>query len=182
MNRDCPICQVPLLLETYEGFGVLRCPECQGHLVELARYETIRRLPRTPLAELEAEARDDFHGDYPDLIRCPRCHAVMTKQPLQIPGFDLNLDLCRGCTLAWFDGGELALAQLGYQATPAHRDREELRRRAVALQADPQRQAAFEKAVAQMPLEHDTLSQALKESVLNAVSQILFRVTLRWPL
>ena len=78
MNRDCPICQVPLLLETYEGFGVLRCPECQGYLVELARYETIRRLPRTPLAELEAEARDDFHGDYPDLIRCPRCHAVMT--------------------------------------------------------------------------------------------------------
>ena len=47
---------------------------------------------------------------------------------------------------------------------------------------DPERQAAFEKAVAQMPLEHDTLSQALKESVLNAISQILFRVTLRWPL
>jgi len=182
ITRPCPICDVALEPEDYEGFRVLRCPECQGHLVELTRYEAIRRLPSKGLAELETEARDGFQGDSAHVLRCPRCRGVMAKQPLHIPGFDLHLDLCKGCSLAWFDGGELAMAQLGYQTTAGFRDRQELKRRHEALAVDPDRKAAFEEAVAQLPLERDTLSQSFKESVFDALGHILFRTTLRWPL
>jgi Zn-finger nucleic acid-binding protein len=182
ITRSCPICTVALEPEDYEGFRVLRCPDCAGHLVDLTRYEAIQRLPRKTLAELEAEARDGFQSDSAHVLRCPRCHAAMQKRPLNVPGFDLHMDLCKGCSLAWFNGGELAMAQLGYQATPGFRDRQELKRRHEALAVDPSRKAAFEEAVAKLPLEHDTLSQSFKESVADALGHILFRTTLRWPL
>ena len=180
--RLCPICTVALEPEDYEGFRVLRCPDCAGHLVDLTHYEAIRRLPRKTLAELETEARDGFQGDSAHVLRCPRCHAAMQKRPLNVPGFDLHLDLCKGCSLAWFDGGELAMAQLGYQASPGFRDRQAHRERAEALEADPGRKAAFDEALAKMPLERDAFSQGMKESVIDALGHIHFRTTLRWPL
>ena len=179
--RNCPICNVPLEKEDYEGFPVLRCPDCAGHLVELQRYETIKRLPRKSLAELETEARDGFQGDNSEPIRCPRCHMAMQKRPLHVPGFDLHMDLCRPCALAWFDGGELAMAQLGHQSTPAFRDRAEMRRRAETLHADPERKAALEDAIAHLPLEKDAFTQGLKESVADALRHVLFRGAFRFP-
>ncbi len=44
-TRHCHVCHVPLEPEDYEGFRVLRCPDWAGHLVDLARYEAIKRLP-----------------------------------------------------------------------------------------------------------------------------------------
>jgi Zn-finger nucleic acid-binding protein len=181
ITRNCPICNIPLEPEDYEGFRVLRCPECQGHLVELTRYEAIRRLPRKSLEELETEARDEFQGDSAHVLRCPRCRGVMAKQPLHVPGFDLHLDLCKGCSLAWFDGGELAMAQLGHQSTPGFRDAQEHQRRAADLHHNDERRAAFEEALGKMPLEKDVLTQSLKESVADALGHILFRVPFRFP-
>lgn len=152
-KRQCPLCDVPLEPEDYEGFRVMRCPQCQGHLVDLSRYEAIQSLPEKTLVELEAEAQNGFAGDNPAPIRCPRCHGAMQKQPLPVSGFALQLDLCRGCALVWLDGGELAMAQLGHQATPGFRDTQELKRRAAELEADPERKAAFEEALAKLPLE-----------------------------
>ncbi len=181
ITRNCPICQIALVPEEYEGFPLQRCPQCQGHLVELTRYQAIRSLPRKTLPELEAEAREAFSADTPGPLRCPRCHGWMRKQPLNVPGFDLHMDLCKGCALAWFDGGELALAQLGHQATPGFRDNQEFQLRAAALDTSPERKAAFEKAVAQLPLEKDPFSQGLKESVADALRYILFRSAFRFP-
>ena len=179
--RTCPICNVPLEQEDYEGFPVLRCPDCSGHLVNLSRFEAIKRLPRKTLADLETEARDGFQDDNPETIRCPRCHIAMQKRPLPVPGFDLHMDLCPPCALAWFDGGELAMAQLGHQSTSAFRDREEMRRRSESLHADPERKAAFDEALSKMPLEQDALTQGLKESVADALRHILFRSAFRFP-
>ena len=173
ISRNCPICDVPLEPEAYEGVPVLRCPDCQGHLLELTRYESIQRIPEKSLAELEAEAQAGFAGDNPSPIRCPRCHGAMQKRPLPVPGFDLHLDLCRGCALVWLDGGELAMAQLAYQATPAFRDRQELKRRSGARDADPERKAAFDEAVAKLPLKPPPCQEGLHEAVRDALFQLI---------
>ena len=179
--RDCPICQVPLAPETYEGFPIWRCPECHGTLLDLSRYEAIQSVPEKTLAELETEARDGFLGDHPAPIRCPRCHLAMGKQPLRVPGFDnLHLDFCRGCSLVWLDGGELALAQLAYQASPAFREKEEMKRRAAARDADPERKAAFDEAVAKLPLDPHPFFEESPHLVVDALLDILHHGKWYW--
>ena len=167
--RPCPICSVPLEPVAYEGFQILRCPQCRGHLLDLSRYEAIRRIPHKTLAELEAEAQEGFAGDNPAPIRCPRCHVTMFKKPIAVPGFSLNTDVCRDCALVWLDGGELALAQLAYQATPAFRDVQEMKRRAEALDADPERKAAYDEAVAKLPEAPDPFTVGLREAIFDAL-------------
>ena len=167
--RSCPICSVPLAPVAYEGFQILRCPQCQGHLLDLSRYEAIRRIPHKTLAELEAEAQEGFAGDNPAPIRCPRCHVTMFKKPIAVPGFSLNTDVCRDCALVWLDGGELALAQLAYQASPAFRDVQEMKRRAEALDADPERKAAYDEAVAKLPEAPDPFTVGLREAIFDAL-------------
>ena len=171
--RNCPLCAIPLEPETCEGFPILRCPGCQGHLLQLSRYESIKCLPDKTLAELEAEAKEGFQGDNSKPVRCPRCHLAMDKRPLPVPGFDLHVDLCRGCSLVWLDGGELALAQLAHQATPGFRDTQELKCRAAALEADPERKTAFEEALARLPQAADPFTEGLHEAVRDAFFQII---------
>ena len=151
--RNCPVCNVPLKPETYEGLLIQHCPQCQGHLIERARLEALQRIPQKTPAELETEAQAGFTGDTASPLRCPRCRVTMFKRPLSVPGFQLHLDLCLDCQLVWLDGGELALAQLAYQATPKFRDTQEMQRRAEALDADPERKAAYDEAVAKLPLK-----------------------------
>lgn len=172
--NSCPLCAVPLDPETYEGFRIFRCSQCQGHLAELSRYESIQRIPGKSIAELEAEAQAGFEGDNPEPIRCPRCHLTMFKKQIKIPGFSLQTDLCYDCSLVWLDGGELAMAQLAYQASPAFRDTQEMKRRAEALDADPARKAAFDEAVAKLPVKPDPFREGLNESFRDALFRLLF--------
>ena len=174
ISRNCPLCDVPLEPEAYEGVPVLRCPDCQGHLLELTRYESIQRIPEKSLAALEAEAQAGFAGDNPSPIRCPRCHGAMQKRPLPVPGFDLHLDLCRGCALVWLDGGELAMAQLAYQATPAFQDAQKHKQCAAELAADPERKAAFDEAVAKLPLKPPPCQESLHEAIRDALFRLIF--------
>ena len=174
--RNCPICNVPLQPEAYEGLLIRRCPQCQGHLLEQTRFETIQRIPQKTLAELEAEARAGFAGDTPAPVRCPRCHVTMLKRPLSVPGFDLHLDLCLDCKLVWLDGGELAMAQLAHQGSPKFRDTREQMRRAAALDADPARKAAFDAAVAKLPETRNPVVAGVGAAFCDAILQIVFGV------
>jgi Zn-finger nucleic acid-binding protein len=171
--RNCPICNVPLRPEAYEGLRIQRCPQCQGHLLEQARFDAIRRIPQKSLPKLEAEARADFTGDTAAPLRCPRCRVTLIKRPLAVPGFDLHMDVCFDCSLVWLDGGELAMAQLVYQASPKFRDTQEMKRRAEALDADPERKAAFDEAVARLPVRPDPFQEGLSEAFRDAVCRIL---------
>ena len=172
--RTCPLCAVPLVPEAYEGFPVLRCPNCAGHLLELTRYDSIRRVPEKSLAELEVEAQAGFRGDNPEPVRCPRCHGAMEKRPLAAPGFHLRLDLCRACALVWLDGGELAMAQLAHQATPAFQDAQKHKQRAAELAADPARKAAFDEALAKLPEARDPFREGVDEALRDALLRLLF--------
>jgi Zn-finger nucleic acid-binding protein len=173
--KNCPLCAVPLEPEAYEGLHILRCPQCQGHLLDLSRFDAIQRIPQTPLAQLEAEAREGGAGDNPGPIRCPRCHVTMFKKPLPVPGFSLRMDVCHDCHLVWLDGGELALAQLAHQASPAFRDIQEMKKRAEALDADPARKAAYDEAVAKLPERPNPVREGLNEAFRDALFRSFIR-------
>ena len=174
-SRNCPVCNVPLEPEAYEGLLIQHCPQCQGHLLERARLEAIQRIPQKTLAELETEAQAGFTGDTAAPLRCPRCHVTMLKRPLALPGFNLQFDLCLDCKLVWLDGGELAMAQLAYQASPKFRDTQEMKRRAEALDADPERKASFEEAVAKLPEKPPPFREGLNEAFRDALFRLFIR-------
>jgi Zn-finger nucleic acid-binding protein len=170
--KTCPLCSVYLKPETYEGFRVFRCSQCNGHLLDITRFESIKRIPEKTLPELETEAREEFVADTAGAIRCPRCHITMFKKPIPAPGFNLHCDLCSQCHLVWLDGGELAMAQLAHQATPAFRHIQDMKRRAAELEADPERKAAFTEAVSKLPKHQDMFTEALNESIGEALYAI----------
>jgi Zn-finger nucleic acid-binding protein len=171
--RNCPICGSPLTRVDYEGFAVLRCDKCRGHLVDLSRVEAIKRTTGKSQEELKTEATTEFHGSNKGLVKCPRCHVPMRKQPVTLPGLAMETDFCRACSLVWFDGGELALAQLGYEATPGFADVQEMKRRMTELEASPARKAAFEKNLAALPEPRSPLAEAMEESAADVLESIL---------
>lgn len=165
----CPHCAVFLEVETYENFQILRCPQCNGHLIDCSRYESIKRIPKKTLTELENEARKEFKGDTSEPIRCPRCHIKMLKMPLPAPGFDLHFDLCSPCHLIWLDGGELAMAQLAHQASPAFRQSQKRKQRAAELEADPKRRAALDNAISKLPQTVSPFTGGFREAIFDAL-------------
>jgi Zn-finger nucleic acid-binding protein len=171
--RTCPICSTALTPVEYEGVAVQRCDQCRGHLVDLSRVDSIKRITGKSPKELKTEATAEFHGDNPGKIKCPRCHMPMGKQPVKLPGLAMETDFCRACSLVWFDGGELALAQLGYEATPGFADAQEMKRRMAELEASPARKAAFEKDLAKLPEPPGLFEEALRDHAAQALGSIL---------
>lgn len=160
--NNCPVCSTPLTQVAYEGFIVQRCEQCKGHLLTSSRLDAIKRITRKSQEELKAEAAE-FHGEHTGRIKCPGCYAPMDKQAIRVPVLTLQMDVCRRCSLVWFDGGELAIAQLGYEATPGFADAQEMKRRMAELEASPARKAAFEKNLAKLPEPTGVVEQALED-------------------
>lgn len=162
--KHCPVCNIPLDPVVYTGVGVLRCGQCQGHLVDTSRLAAIKRIAGKSQAELKAEVTGAYHGDHTGPVKCPTCRMPMRKQPVPLPGLTLQLDVCKTCSLIWLDGGELALVQLDHRATPAFRDAQQMKQRIAALEADPARKAAFEQNMAKLPEEPDPLQDVLEDA------------------
>lgn len=171
--KKCPFCDIPLLAVEYEGFPILRCEQCRGHLVRSSRLDAIKRVARKSKDELKAEATAEFHSDNSGPIKCPRCHMTMHKRSIALPLLALQMDVCIPCTLVWLDGGELALAQLGYETSARFLDAQELKRRMASLDASPDRKAAFEKNVAQLPAPTYPVESALEEVAAEVVGALL---------
>jgi hypothetical protein len=73
------------------------------------------------------------------------------------------MDICKSCSLAWFDGGELALMQLAYQSQGKFKNSKDLQRRLAELEADPERKALFEAKLAKMPRHEGPFEEAFDE-------------------
>ena len=144
----CPVCAQRLARVAYEEFRVSHCPHCRGYLLTVERLAAIKRKGMRSLDDLKREAMEEMGDDTLDRIRCPECRHKMDKKLLPPPA-EFHIDRCQDCSLIWFDGGELALYQLHYQASPQGREAEELRRRHAEM--SPQRRLEFEERLANMP-------------------------------
>ena len=117
--------------------------------------------------DLKKEAESQFSGSTTDRLKCPRCRRPMLKQSSNLPVIELHTDVCHSCELVWLDGGELALLQLGYQATSKFLDTQEFKRRMEELEASPERKAQFEKNLAALPKEKLAVEQILPTFVVE---------------
>jgi Zn-finger nucleic acid-binding protein len=171
--RKCPVCDIVMARVEYEGFVIMQCGQCRGHLLSLQRLESIKGVGKLTQDELKAEAAEDFVGDNPHRVKCPRCHMTMSKATLNIPLLDLKMDVCRECCLAWLDGGELAFAQLAHETTDRFIDSQELKRRMAELEASPERKAAFEARVAKLPDERGPIEEAAGDAATIALQRII---------
>ena len=130
--KKCPICNVDLLATDYEGFRVMSCGDCGGHLVSLQRFGCIKRVNKKTQVELKGEATSQFKGSTECDIKCPRCHALMGKEVAALPYVEVHTDVCRHCDLVWLDGGELAMLQLGHEASTKFMDSTDIKPKVAA--------------------------------------------------
>jgi len=172
--KRCPVCSVDLAPVEYEGFKVMQCPVCKGHLVNSQRLDSIKRVDRKPRHELESDATEEFKGSTRDRVRCPTCKKLMRKQAIPLPVVDLNADVCTGCSLVWLDGGELALVQLAHEATSGFVNAQDLKRRVHELESSPVRKALFENNLARLPRASDPVKDILGEAA-DTLLGALFR-------
>jgi len=141
----------------------------------VSRLECIKSIAGKSRDELRAEASAEFHGNSAERLKCPRCHMPMRKQAIRLPVLALEMDVCLPCSLVWFDGGELALAQLGHEAGAGFADAQEMKRRMAELDASPARKAAFEANLAKAldPDAPDPEEDLLKEIAGEALKAVL---------
>jgi len=113
---NCPRCAVPLEPRKLDGALDYACLSCDGHAVTLgalrkrAEKSTVSGLWRMAAGASGAAGAGQGPG-------CPSCSSAMTAltlhtEDLRQLGADasavgpLDLDVCRGCHIVWFDWGE----------------------------------------------------------------------------
>ena len=117
----CPNCDIQLHHTQYEKYPVFQCPKCAGYLVAKKRLSVIKGSRERSTVELETEAQQERQPDQQERLRCPKCLAnKMSKEKIlfdEHPEESFTIDVCRQCSVIWFDGGELARLQLDYEAS-----------------------------------------------------------------
>ena len=146
--KSCPACRTKLTSEDYEGARIWRCPECRGVFLSKSKLELIRHQRIRNGETLKAEARAEFQSDTIRTISCPGCGATMEKRRMPSRWITVTLDCCKACDGIWLDGGELAVAQLVFEASIRGTESLEFQRRMKELCESPERKAQFEAAVA----------------------------------
>jgi Zn-finger nucleic acid-binding protein len=159
--RTCPVCLISLLSEEYEGVRIARCPKCRGVLLPGYKFDMIRHFRQRSSADLKQEAEADFSGNTTATLRCPKCRTKMEKHALARRLSLVTVDYCSTCDRVWLDAGELALAQLVFEASARGRELLDHQQRMLALEASPARKARFEEALARMPDTEDVSYSAL---------------------
>lgn len=105
MQRNCPVCKIPLVETKLHGQQIDRCPKCKGiffdkgelesiiHIVELFQSVSINEKEIDTVSSTEKERN----------FLCPHDNITMKKE--EIAG--LTIDICPKCTGIWLDGGEI---------------------------------------------------------------------------
>lgn len=96
----CPACGVPLV-RSQNAVGLFwLCPSCDGRIVSLAL------LRKTVLREAINEIWQQAKEAGVENKRCVECGQSMRQAQVNIPELSLNVDVCKLCTLIWFDPTE----------------------------------------------------------------------------
>lgn len=136
----CPSCpDQDLRRMPYDRFHVLFCVGCQGHLVALRRVDELAEERSRPVEQLKHEVQIASWQESDEARKCPRCRVTMELKKLPEPA-DFNLETCRQCKLAWFDGSELARYQLAHNVLVEQRKAAKAAKEAEANQPDPYRE------------------------------------------
>jgi Zn-finger nucleic acid-binding protein len=105
---------------------------------------------------------------------------LMIKQGIKLPVLALQMDVCTNCSLVWFDGGELALAQLGYESRPGLPTAQEMQRRMEEMEASPDRKAKLQKRIARLPeLPSNVVAEVFHEITEQTIDAIIRAAVLR---
>lgn len=147
----CPKCKVDLVPRKYERVRVLQCAQCMGMLAPELDAAVIKSRREKTCDELKTEAEHEYVSDTKETIICPRCQFPMVKRPIWSKFTAVQYDLCRRCNHVWLDGGELAVMQLLFECSLRGYDVARFQKRMAELELSPERKAAFEAALANMP-------------------------------
>ena len=177
--ETCPACHQPLISVVYEGVVISQCDTCKGHLVPLDRLESIKWAGMVSVDQLKSQVSGSFKGSSSGRLKCPRCFSLMHRQRLSIPGLDAMGDVCEECALQWLDAGELALLLLAFRSSPKYLDAVEMSRRVRQVETDPERKAAFEANLANLPVEDPTYDEKCRPSKWS-IFWFIFRALLRF--
>lgn len=161
-NLVCPHCQSQMLRVRKPKNIYWACKRCGGRSSTISLMR--RSMPVDLVNRLWQESR---HGNPPKLRPCPSCSQPMCQ--LAVKGKPFMIDVCRTCTLVWFDPAEYeAMPQLRQQPEPVEKPLPPEARRLLAMEDIRQRRqmAKLEKqapdelwkivpAVLGMPVEFD---------------------------
>jgi len=176
--KTCPKCRCGLRLEDYEQTNIARCEQCRGVFLPPYKLEIISHRRERSEHELKIEAKTDYRADTLEALRCPGCGRRMVKNPLASRYTTLAVDVCKHCHGLWLDGGELALAQLVFQASTQGRESAEFQRRMATLESDPDRRRQFEDAMAKLP---ESLPGAREETLAAGLDELLWTLLTDMP-
>ena len=98
---QCPACACKLSPSTSDGSLFFHCDQCGGQALTLPTLKSVSGVGAA--LELWANARPAAESAD---RRCPECRQTM-QTVLAGDHEDVEVDLCRTCSLLWFDGGEL---------------------------------------------------------------------------
>jgi hypothetical protein len=119
--------------------------------VDLLRLQAIRnKAVHTP---------EDHDRDIADAVR----GSMMEKRRIGDSAPDVHMDVCRACSLAWFEGGELAMAEKHHETTGVFRNHQEAVARMRRLLQSPERMARFQENYAKLPAGSDDAGDAIEE-------------------
>jgi len=82
----------------------------------------------------------------------------------------LHIDTCSDCDLVWFDPGELARMQIGYEATAQAKETAELQHRARNM--TPEERTQFERNLANLPEGTATLASAFGQGLIESIGNL----------
>ena len=103
--RNCPVCGIPLQVETLHRQEVDRCHQCRGIFFDKGELSSILNIVRLYRSfELEEEELDTLSdGEDTRIIDCPACRVPMSQK--EVGG--AVVDICDDCGGVWLDGGEI---------------------------------------------------------------------------
>jgi Zn-finger nucleic acid-binding protein len=102
---NCPICFQPLVKASLAKAGVLYCVQCHGLLMPMEMVSGLVNDLRENLDRSSVQTPAD-HDELKRTIQCPKCNLRMDAHRYAGPG-NVVVDNCDGCSLIWFDRGEV---------------------------------------------------------------------------
>jgi Zn-finger nucleic acid-binding protein len=97
----CPKCDITLK-KSSGPFGIFwLCPNCSGKAVSISVLR--HSVPDSIVNEFWLRVKSK---EFPEKKKCPSCNRLMSEVPIMQGEKTIFLDICKKCSLIWFDSKE----------------------------------------------------------------------------